>query len=121
MLRVLGRSLWASSDNAGVDITVEYGIADPCPHDKNYVDPLYDWNLAARPDEASRYNDSFGNAVYLQLDGGTASGSVLASDFRDIAEECVTDEEQASGNVGNVMDMNDAGDDRDCNKAKDHS
>lgn len=78
---VIGRALSADSDP--VDLTVEYGIADPCPRDKTFVDPLRDWDPA--PSSETCYRDSYGNAVYLQLDG--ASGIVVASDFRDGFDE----------------------------------
>lgn len=69
------------------DLVVEFGIAEPCPHDKNFVDPLRDWELS----NVTYYRDSFGRRVYLQLDG--ASALVMAADYRDHFDEA--DEEPA--------------------------
>lgn len=79
---VLGRALSADSDP--VDLAVEYGIAEPCPDDKTFVDPLSDWDPAP-PSDVS-YRDSYGNVVYLQLDG-SASAIVAATDYRDVYDE----------------------------------
>lgn len=63
------------------ELVVEYGLTDPSPSDKNYVDPLKDWETSP----VTYYCDSFGRPVYLQLDG--ASGLVAASDYRDQFDE----------------------------------
>lgn len=77
---IIERALRVDVDYA--DLTVEYGIAEPCPHDKTFVDPLQEWNLSNCD---SFYRDSSGNAVYLQLHG--PSGVVASADFRDGFEE----------------------------------
>lgn len=79
---VLGRALSADSDP--VDLAVEYGIAEPCPDDKMFVDPLRDWDPA--PSSEVSYRDSYGNVVYLHLDG-SASAIATANDYRDMYDE----------------------------------
>lgn len=87
---VIGRALRVEADYA--DLTVEYGIAEPCPEDKIYVDPLTDWELS----NESSYIDSYGNPVYLQLHGAPAV--IFATDFRGTPDdphdgECASESE----------------------------
>lgn len=63
------------------DLTVEYGISDPCPEDKTYVDPLTDWELS----KEFSYRDSYGNPVYLQLQGAPAV--IFATDFQGTTDD----------------------------------
>lgn len=82
---VIGRA-FLPDDGSHVDLTIEYGIADPCPEDKVFVDPLADWlpaALDADPVNASGYYDAFDNFVQLQLTVVASSGPVLAADYRD--------------------------------------
>lgn len=81
---VIGRALRVEADYA--DLTVEYGISEPCPEDKTYVDPLTDWELT----NESCYRDSYGNPVYLQLQGAPAV--VFATDFRGTSDDLLDGE-----------------------------
>lgn len=86
----IGRALRGEVDYA--DLTVEYGIAEPCPNDKTFVDPLKEWDLSCSRD--SFYRDSSGKAVYLQLHG--PSGLVASTDFRDVLHDCYDRESLAN-------------------------
>lgn len=74
------------------ELVVEYGLTDPSPADKTYVDPLREWETS----KITYYSDSFGRPVYLQLDGAT--GFVAAGDYRDQFDEMVDiDEDPLEG------------------------
>lgn len=81
------RTLYPDTDQ---ELAVEYGITDPSPSDKTFVDPLKDWNTS----NVTYYRDSFGRRVYLQLDG--ALGFVAASDYRELCEDYETNETDAT-------------------------
>lgn len=66
------------------DLVIEYGITDPNPDDKLYVDPLRDWD----PAPESFYTDSFGRRVYLCANA--PNGLAIALEF---AERIDDDEE----------------------------
>lgn len=63
------------------ELVVEYGLTEPNPDDKTYVHPLNDWETS----NVTYYCDSFGQRVYLQLDG--SSGILAATDYRDFYDE----------------------------------
>lgn len=75
------------------ELVVEYGLTDPSPADKTYVDPLHDWEMSS----VTYYSDSFGRPVYLQLDGAT--GFVAATDYRDQFEEGVEGEDDPDSDL----------------------
>lgn len=68
---VLQRSWYAE------ELVIEYGITDPNPDDKAYVDPLRDW----QPSPITYYHDSFGSRVYLSAN--SPNGLAIALEFRD--------------------------------------
>lgn len=72
---------------------MDYGLTEPSPHDKMYVDPLSDWELS----NVNYYRDSFGRRVYLQLEG--ASAVLSASDFRDMYDAAPPCEADAEANA----------------------
>lgn len=63
------------------ELVVEYGITNPNPTDKTFVDPLREWE----PTPVTYYKDSFGKRVYLQARGAT--GLAIAMEFRDQYDE----------------------------------
>lgn len=63
------------------DLVIEYGITDPNPDDKLYVDPLPDWE----PAQSSFYTDSFGRRVYLCAHA--PNGLAVALEFSDGAQD----------------------------------
>ena len=63
------------------DLVIEYGITDPNPDDKLYVDPLRDWD----PAPVSFYTDSFGRRVYLCANA--PNGLAVALEFAEHAED----------------------------------
>lgn len=93
----LERSLYPDTEK---ELVVEYGLADPSPTDKVYVDPLREWEISP----VTYYRDSFGRRVYLQLEG--ASGVVMGGDYRELFEEG-EGEEEGDGAEGEVRDRPD--------------
>lgn len=84
-----------------VDLTIEYGIADPCPDDKYFVDPLCDWQISTERNDAVAYTDSFGNLVYLSLHGPTSSSAVIATDYRDSFDDDGNSEQPEDDSTSN--------------------
>lgn len=83
------RSLYPSI-STDRDFMVEYGVTEPNPADKTFVDPLRDWDTS----KVTTYSDSFGRPVYLQLHG--VVGLAAAAEFYDLyqdegEEECADD------------------------------
>lgn len=76
--QMLERKLYPDTET---ELVVEYGVAEPSATDKDFVDPLRDWEVSRE----TYYKDSFGRRVYLQLDGGVA-GAVVGVDFRERVE-----------------------------------
>lgn len=73
LVHALQRSL-----GGGDPLVVEYGITEPNPEDKYYVDPLRDWDVSP----INYYHDSFGRRVYLSANSPT--GLAIALEFRDL-------------------------------------
>lgn len=71
LMHALQRSLGAEPP------VVEYGITEPHPDDKIFVDPLRDWD----PSPVNYYHDSFGTRVYLSASSPT--GLAIALEFRE--------------------------------------
>ena len=64
-----------------MEIMIEYGVTEPNPADKTFVDPLREWDVS----NVTYYRDSFGRPVYLQLDG--AVGLATATEFFDLHDD----------------------------------
>lgn len=91
VLRSVGEALERTLyPDAEKELVVQYGLTEPSPTDKTYVDPLHDWQTS----NVTYYSDSVGRRVYLQLDG--ANGVLAALDFRDQFDDAEGDDADLS-------------------------
>lgn len=65
------------------ELVVDYGVTEPSPTDKFYVDPLRDWEVSS----ITYYRDSRGRRIYPQLQTDGLKTRVFASDFRELPED----------------------------------
>ncbi|PXF49669.1 hypothetical protein BWQ96_00547 [Gracilariopsis chorda] len=84
------------------ELIVDYGLTEPSPHDKMYVDPLKDWEVS----NVNYYRDSFGRRVYLQLEG--ASAMLSAADFRDMYDAASVGDDDVDDDFADMDTASDA-------------
>ena len=87
MTDAIERTLYPDTEK---ELVVEYGITEPNPTDKTFIDPLSDWEVC----DVTYYRDSHGRRVFLQFEGTT--GVVMSTDFREGFDDLLGEEDKES-------------------------